>query len=247
MTEARFEACLDEVLRHEGSYADHPADPGGATNMGITHRTLARWRKISPWWDLPKSAVMALSRDEAAQIYRAEYWNAVRAADLPKGVDLAVFDFGVNSGPDRAIRVLQAALGVAVDGIVGPVTLGAAGRADAGTLINAICDRRLGFLRALSLFATFGRGWTSRVAAVRAAALSAVPRPDFTQEGDKDMDILSGYKTYIVAGLMLLAGLAQMLGIEVPAMEGGSAGSLVLEALAILFLRRGLKSVIEKA
>jgi lysozyme family protein len=247
MDNGRFETCLAQVLRHEGGYVDHPADPGGATNMGITHRTLARWRQVSPWWDLPKAAVKALTRGEAGAIYRALYWNACRARDLPDGIDLAVFDYAVNSGPDRAVRTLQAALGVVVDGQVGPLTLAAAGRADARQVINALCDRRLGFLKALSTFPIFGRGWTSRVASVRAAALAAAPASIPTSTGDRPMDILAGYKTYIVAAFMLLAGLAQMLGVELPALDGGAAGNLVLEALAILFLRRGLKGDIGKA
>lgn len=247
MAEGRFEACLAHVLRHEGGYVDHPADPGGATNMGITHKTLARWRKVSPWWDLPKSAVQDLSHGEAGLIYRAFYWNACRAGDLPAGIDLAIFDYAVNSGPDRAIRTLQAALVVAVDGQIGPLTLAAAGRANAAKVINAICDRRLGFLKALSTFPTFGRGWTSRVDSVRAVALAAAPATFSTSRGDRTMDILAGYKTYIVAAFMLLAGMAQILGVDLPALEGGAAGNLMLEALAILFLRKGLKGDIGRA
>jgi lysozyme family protein len=239
-TEERFEGCLTEVLRHEGGYVDHPSDPGGATNMGITRKTLARWRKVSPWTDLPKAEVVGLKRDEAALIYRASYWNACKAGNMPSGVDLALFDFAVNSGPDRAVRVLQAALGVAADGAVGPVTLGAVNAANPTKLINAICDRRLGFLGRLSTFATFGRGWTRRVAEIRAAALAAA-KTTLPMQRRELMDILSGYRTYIVAAFMLLAGVAQVLGIDLPSLDGGAAGSLILEALAIVFLRKGLK------
>lgn len=240
----RFDPCLGAVLQHEGGFSDHPSDPGGATNMGITRKTLARWRGISPWTDLPKAEVRALTKAEAGRIYRALYWEECAGPRLPPGLDLAVFDFAVNSGPDRAIRTLQAVLGVAVDGIAGPVTLDAARRADVRAAIGAICDQRLGFLRGLAIFPTFGRGWTSRVAAIREAALAAaitMPR------GEKTMDVLSGYKTYIVALVMLLAGLAQVLGIEVPSLDAGSAGNLILESLAIIFLRRGLKSEAGKA
>ena len=239
-TEERFERCLTEVLRHEGGYVDHPSDPGGATNMGITRKTLARWRKVSPWTDLPKSAVAGLKRDEAALIYRASYWNACEAGAMPAGVDLALFDFAVNSGPDRAVRVLQAALGVAADGAVGPVTVGAVNVANPSKLINAICDRRLGFLGRLSTFATFGRGWSRRVAEIRAAALAAA-KTTLPMQRRELMDILNGYRTYIVAAFMLLAGVAQVLGIDLPSLDGGAAGSLILEALAIVFLRKGLK------
>lgn len=238
--EDRFERCLSEILRHEGGYVDHPDDPGGATNMGITRKTLARWRKVSPWTALPKSAVAALSRDEAARIYRASYWSVCKAGSMPPGLDLALFDFAVNSGPDRAVRVLQAALGVVADGEVGPLTLAAVGRADATRIVNALCDRRLAFLRGLASFSIFGRGWTRRVAAIRAAALADVKIPQSIQRRTI-MNMLSGYRTYIVAAFMLLAGVAQVLGVELPALDGGTAGSLILEALAIIFLRRGLK------
>src|SRR5215217_895085 len=123
MARSRFDICLDEVLRHEGGYADHPSDPGGETNLGINHKTLARWRMVSPWWTLLKEAVRDLKRAEAAKIYRASYWHRSHAGQLPAGLDLALFDYAVNSGPDRAIRALQAELDVAADGQIGPLTL----------------------------------------------------------------------------------------------------------------------------
>lgn len=255
MARSRFDICLDEVLRHEGGYADHPSDPGGATNLGITHKTLARWRLVSPWWKLPKNAVRDLQRAEAARIYRASYWDRIRGGQLPDGLDLALFDFAVNSGPDRAVRMLQAELDVSEDGQVGPLTLGAveayATRKGLGPLIEALCDRRLGFLNRLPTFATFGRGWTARVAAIRRAALAAAQATAIPQTKISQwrvlMDILNGYKTYLVAAFMLLAGLAQVLGIDLPALDGNSAGHLIMEALAVLFLRKGLKGDLAKA
>jgi lysozyme family protein len=161
MTRTRFDQCLDEVLRHEGGYSDHPSDPGGATNMGITRKTLARWRKVSPWWNLPKLAVAQLARDEAARIYRASYWERIKAGSLPPGLDLAVFDYAVNSGPDRAVRALQVELGTVADGHIGPLTLEAVrvqiDNSGAGGLIDALCTRRLNFLSQLSTFSVFGR------------------------------------------------------------------------------------------
>lgn len=249
---ARFEACLAQVLALEGGYADNPADPGGATNFGITRRTLAAWRHVVPWTALDKAAVRDLTRAEAADIYRAMYWTPCAGDGLPAGLDLAVFDYGVHSGPDRAVRALQAALGVGVDGIAGPVTLGAArtaarqGRVPA--LIEALCRERLGFLQRLATFATFGRGWSSRVATIRAAALAMASdgTSPSTNPRSLPMNILSGYRTYIVAALMALTGLAQLLGIDVPALDGQSAGHLLMEALAVIFLRRGIQSATGK-
>jgi len=255
MGRARFDICLDEVLRHECGFADHPSDPGGATNMGITHKTLARWRKISPWWALPKSAVKALQRDEAAKIYRASYWDRAKCGSLPKGLDLALFDFAVNAGPDRAIRTLQAELGTLADGQIGPLTLDAitarVARSGVAGLIGACCDRRLSFLTGLKTFVVFGKGWTARVAAVRKAALAAAgqtnPSAKSSDNWSTTMDLLNGYKTYIVAVIMLLTGLAQVLGLDLPALDGQASGQMVMEALAILFLRKGLKSDISRA
>jgi lysozyme family protein len=241
----RFARCLDHVLAHEGGYADHPKDPGGATNFGITHKTLARWRKVSPWWKLPKADVRALGKAEAAKIYEASYWQQVHGASLPAGLDLALFDYAVNSGRGRAIKALQAALKVKADGWIGPLTLDALkARIAAGAvtgLITALCDGRMSFLQRLATFAVFGRGWTRRVADIRAAALAMAGDIPSTSRRT-EMDFLSGYKTYIVAAIMLVVGLAGLVGVDVPAFDGHAPASLVMEALAFIFLRRGLKS-----
>jgi lysozyme family protein len=243
----RFARCLDHVFAHEGGYADHPRDPGGATNFGITHKTLARWRRVSPWWKLPKAEVQKLPREEAGRIYRSAYWTPVHGSELPAGLDLALFDYAVNSGPVRAVKALQAALKVKADGVVGPLTLDAlkARVAAAGVtgLIVALCDGRIGFLQRLATFAVFGKGWTRRVAEIRAAALEMAGAPTSSpKQRTVLMNILAGYKTYIVAALMLLIGLAGLVGIDIPAFDGQAPATLVMEALAFIFLRKGLKS-----
>lgn len=253
LTEAqRFARCLDAVLRQEGGYADHPKDPGGATNLGITRKTLARWRGVAPWWKLPKADVMALDKGEAGRIYRAHYWTRIAGQSLPAGLDLALFDYGVNSGPARAVKALQAELKVKTDGFVGPLTLGAlrARIAAAGTagLIVALCDGRLNFLQRLAIFATFGRGWSRRVAEIRASALAMAGAADpSSTERTNEMTFLSGYKTYIIAAAMAIFAIAGLLGIEIPSFEGHAPGSLLMEALAIFFLRQGVKSDIGNA
>lgn len=251
MPDDRFSACLEVVLAHEGGYVDHPADPGGATNMGITRKTLAHWRGVSPWWNLPKSAVQELGAAEAARIYRASYWDRCRAGDMPTGLDLALFDYGVNSGPDRAIKALQKILGVLADGQVGPLTLAALARRVSASgvsgLIEALCAQRLSFLAGLSTFAIFGRGWRQRVNDIRSAAFAASGQTPPASPSQPDlwrviMNVLAGYRTYLVAAAMVIAGLAQVLGVEIPTLEGHSAGQLILEAVAIVFLRKGIKN-----
>lgn len=167
-----FDTIIVGVLASEGGYVDHPSDPGGATNLGITRATLARWRKVSPVTALPKQEVKNLTREEAIQIYKAFYWDAVLADQLPSGLDYAVFDFCVNSGPARAVINLQRLLGVADDGVIGPITLNALAKVkDLSTLIHRYQDDRLKFLKALSTFPVFGKGWTTRVQKVRDVSL----------------------------------------------------------------------------
>jgi lysozyme family protein len=175
--DARFAACLAEVLVHEGGYVDHPADPGGATNLGITRATLAAFRGLAPA-DLPKAEVRALTREEAGRIYQARFWQACSCGSLAPGLDLAVFDAAVNSGPARSARWLQQTLAVRVDGIVGPVTLAAARARPAAELVLGHLRRRRAFLVRLKTWPTFGRGWTRRLDAVEAAALAAAERHD---------------------------------------------------------------------
>lgn len=156
---ATFDHALAVVLGHEGGYVDHPADPGGATKFGITLPTLSLWRGKT----VTKAEVRALGRDEASAIYRARYWDTVRGDDLPAGLDLALFDFAVNSGPSRAISTLQEILDVPADGRMGPVTIAALGTRGAEALVAELCARRLAFLRRLTTFPVFGKGWIRRV------------------------------------------------------------------------------------
>lgn len=257
MSSSNFKKCLQHVLQFEGGYVDHPSDPGGATNRGITRKTLARWRGISPWWDLPKSAVRELAENESEAIYKQAYWATSAGRHLPNGIDLAIFDFAVNSGPSRTAKALQKILNVPQDGIIGPMTLTALTRFSRrwGThiVIKKICDHRRGFLRSLSTFKTFGRGWTKRVNATeqlaRQMAKQPQPTTDYTLQpkGNWIMNILSGQKTYIVGILMLLISLVRMAGIELPGFAESAPSQLLLEALAVIFLRKGIKTEIGNA
>ncbi len=164
----QFHKCMDIVLRHEGGYVDHPDDPGGATNMGITHKTLAAWRKVDK---CSRDEVRTLHVDEAKEIYRAHYWNALNCDNLPAGVDLVAFDMGVNAGVGRASRMLQGVVSVEQDGQIGPITFGAVKRVDADFIINKFSDKRLEYYQSLEKWNVFGRGWSRRTSETREAAL----------------------------------------------------------------------------
>lgn len=147
-----------------------PRDPGGATNRGITRATLAAWRGRP----VTVAEVRQLGVAEAGQIYRARYWKPLRCDDLPAGVDLMVFDFGVNAGIGRSARLLQAAVGAKPDGLIGPATLTSVKQVAPGTLVNRLAQARLDFYHRLPTYRAFGRGWTNRVADVKRRALAMV-------------------------------------------------------------------------
>lgn len=173
-----FNEALSLVLKHEGGYVNHPADPGGATNLGITIGTAKRYGvDMDSDGDTDILDIKKLTVAAASKIYKGEYWNKVSGDLLPSGLDYAVFDFAVNSGVSRAGKFLQGLLGVTQDGQIGPKTVAALDGKNAGDLINALCDNRLAFMKSLSTWKTFGKGWNSRVSGVRAAALAMAKKP----------------------------------------------------------------------
>lgn len=164
-----YSRCIGPILEAEGGFVDHPSDPGGATNMGITFNTLKAWRHPE---NITVDDVRNLTKDEAKQIYRANYWNALSCDDLPDGVNLVTFDFGVNAGPGRSAKTLQRVVGVKDDGVVGPITLAAVAAVDPEHIIRRFSELRTEFYQGLSTFATFGKGWLRRVKTVEDEALA---------------------------------------------------------------------------
>lgn len=172
MSAGNFPACLAEVLLHEGGFVNHPKDPGGMTNLGVTKQTYEDWIGHPVPADIMRRLTPAL----VSPLYRKKYWDALRCESLPKGLDMCVFDFGVNAGPNRSGRYLQRLVGAAQDGQVGPATAKAVEvkNAEIGTeaLIGRFQDARRAYYRQLPTFATFGRGWLRRVDEVAGRALS---------------------------------------------------------------------------
>jgi lysozyme family protein len=163
--------AIPKILEHEGGFVNHPSDPGGATNKGITLATFRRYIK-------PNGTVAdlkALTTAQAVAVYKRQYWDAVSADLLPSGVDYAVADFAVNSGPSRAAKYLQAVVGATQDGQIGPATIAATKTMPPREVIERLCDDRLAFMKRIQggkLWQTFGRGWQRRVDDVRAVSLS---------------------------------------------------------------------------
>jgi len=168
--------ALELMFGHEGGYSNVKTDSGGPTKYGVTHKTLAAHRGVS---SVTAEQVKALTLAEAEEIYSKGYWTQSGGDLLPAGLDYAAFDFGVNSGPARAVKVLQRTVGVAEDGNAGPETLKAvnAYKGGIGKLIKDYCEARMSFLRSLKSpktgFPVNGRGWTIRVTGIDPKGLYA--------------------------------------------------------------------------
>ena len=175
MPTRRFPDALAVVLEREGGYVHDPDDPGGETNHGVTARVYARWRKRR---GLPARSVRLIQPAEVATIYDAEYWDPVRGDELLRlgfGVALVVFDFAVNAGVGRAIRLLQRTVGVLEDGAFGPATLRALEAVAPDAFVAGYSRGRESFYERLAAvrppLRKFLRGWLKRVAIVEHEAL----------------------------------------------------------------------------
>ena len=163
-----WDASFNWLMEDEGGFVNDPRDKGGMTNLGVTQ---ANWEAYVGRPVVEKE-MRALTPDVVKPFYKTRYWNKIKGDGLPSGVDYCVFDMAVNSGPGQAARFIQRVCAVTADGIIGPKTLDAIHSDDPAELINAFCDDRLEWLKTLSSFKTFGKGWTARVERVRSRALS---------------------------------------------------------------------------
>jgi len=168
--EKNYQHCLEMILHHEGGYVNHPEDPGGITNLGVTKRVYEEWvgKKVT------EEKMKNLKVEDVAPIYNKNYWFRVKGNQLPSGLDLCVFDFGVNAGTGRAAKYLQKMVGATADGAIGPATLRALETYVAEVGLKGAIEQyqkdRLAYYKKLKHFKTFGKGWTRRTKETTAAA-----------------------------------------------------------------------------
>ena len=167
---SNYDECLKTILHHEGGYVNHPKDPGGETNLGVTKRVYQEHGGTKDMKDLVV--------EDVAPIYKKGYWDRMKGDDLPGGLDLCVFDFGVNAGPGRAAKFLQKMIGTTVDGGIGPNTLAKVdeyirenGEHES---VKKYQEMRQKYYEQLSTFDTFGKGWTRRVEETTKLALDII-------------------------------------------------------------------------
>jgi len=225
-----FDRCDKVTAQWEGGKVDHPKDPGGRTAYGVIQRVYDAYRRSK---GRPPQDVWKIAEAERKEIYINNYWRMVRGDDLPVGVDLVVYDCGVNSGPSRAIKILQASLNargtspaLKVDGVFAAATLAAvAADRDPDLLCAEFCRRRQAFVQALSTFAVFGKGWTRRISGIKRQSQMwafgsvgdylpvAAPAPHRADESSVKVTAVSTEKvTGTVVGTATAAGALQETG-----------------------------------
>ena len=165
-----FDECLKMLLHHEGGYVNHPSDPGGETNLGVTKKVYQEWGGTKDMKDL--------TVEDVAPIYKKEYWDRCKCDDLESGVDWAVFDWAVNSGTGRSAKAIQKICGAAQDGAIGPKTLALIGTQNTQYVIEEFGKIRQDFYESLKTFDTFGKGWTRRNKETTAKALEMIQEDD---------------------------------------------------------------------
>lgn len=165
-----FDPCLKELLIHEGGFSNHKDDPGGVTNLGVTKRVYEEWVGHPVSVDIMRR----LNTDSVKALYKTRYWNALQCDELPIGLDLCMFDFGVNAGVGRSARYLQRLVGATADGVIGPKTLSLVQqlvKSDGpSAAIVKFQDMRRDYYKQLPTFKTFGKGWLRRVDEIEKAA-----------------------------------------------------------------------------
>lgn len=175
MAAGNLTRSLELIFGHEGGFTADRRDRGNWTTGKVGSGQLKGTKYGISAMSYPKEDIRNLTLARATEIYRRDFAAKVRFDELPSGVDHAVLDFAINSGPSRAAKYLQQVLGVAPDGAIGPVTLAAAAKSDARSVIRRLCDARLKFMRGLDdLWPTYGRGWTTRVERVELESLEMV-------------------------------------------------------------------------
>ena len=167
---SNWKQSFELMLKSEGGFVNHPSDPGGVTNLGVTKATWENWVGR----ESDEAEMRSLTPEKVEPLYKKKYFDAVRGDELPVGLDYLLFDFAVNAGAGRAIKTLQSAVGVTPDGGFGPLTMAAVQAIEPQELIERFSQAKEDFYRSLNTFNVFGKGWLNRVADVKLKANSMI-------------------------------------------------------------------------
>jgi len=166
-----YQTALNHVLKSEGLWSDNPQDPGGATMKGITLAVYREWKRNQY---ITKDELKAIPDQDVYDLYKQLYWDKCHCDNMPSGIDYCVFDASVNMGCGRAAKLIQEAVNVTADGIIGSGTMASIQSANVLDTIAKFSELKENFYRSLKTFDTFGKGWLNRVAEVKSIATSMV-------------------------------------------------------------------------
>lgn len=165
-----FKRCLELVLKSEGGYIDHPKDPGGRTNLGVTQAVWEEW----VGHPVTEKDMRELTPEKVAPMYEMKYWRTSYCERLPQGLNLLVFSMAVNAGSGRAVKLLQRCLGLVEDGVIGPRTMAKIQECSAVDLVEKYSKTRLEFYQSLKTYPIFGAGWKARTDREQKEALELI-------------------------------------------------------------------------
>lgn len=163
-----FKECLALVLKSEGGFVNHPSDPGGMTNLGVTKRV---WEEYTGH-EADEKIMRGLTPEKVAPLYEQRYWRPTYCEVLPRGLDLLVFSMGINAGTGRSVKLLQSCIGCVADGVIGSRTMALVKSSNVADLIGKFSEARRQYYRSLKTFPVFGKGWLARVDREESEALN---------------------------------------------------------------------------
>jgi lysozyme family protein len=163
-----FKECLALILKSEGGYINHPSDPGGRTNFGVTQRV---WEEYTGH-EADEKIMRGLTPEKVAPLYEQRYWRPCYGEILPRGLDFLCFSFGVNAGSGRSVKLLQQSLGLVSDGVIGPRVMQKLRESNIADVIKGFSESRREYYKSLKTFPIFGKGWLNRVDHEEAQALN---------------------------------------------------------------------------
>jgi lysozyme family protein len=163
-----FKECLELLLKSEGGWVNHPSDPGGETNLGVTKRV---WEE---YVGHPVESLKKLTKDDVAPLYELKYWRPCYCEVLPRGLDFVIFSMGVNAGPGRSIKLLQQSIGCVPNGVIGPKTRDLISSSNGANLVTKFSEARREYYKSLKTFPIFGKGWLARVDREETEALDMI-------------------------------------------------------------------------
>lgn len=159
-----FEKAFDRVIGHEGQFQDNPGDrgnwTGGKVGSGVNKGTKFGISAMT----YPKEDIKGMTVDRAKEIYYKDWWVKLEMELFKPALSFQMFDAAINHGMTNATKMLQRAVGVPDDGVIGRMTKRAIDTMTLDDILMCFLSERLDFMTYVGSWPTFGKGWARRIA-----------------------------------------------------------------------------------